>query len=339
LKQLLLLIFTTLTLGTEAQVLCIKCYDQNVRVLTNTNNLIVNGGFEISTCPPDNGGDTSFCPNSLYYHCDIANWICTGGGDSTYAHICDSSFSLIIEGTQAAYFGNALCYVCSPSWYNISCLNYVDCGVTGIPIGYPYNTVGYGGVTGVSLQQTVNGLTAGAVYVLEFWAGGEIAVADGIFAVDVGFGNILLTDPVTRFISDIGTRYLIVFSATSSSHIIRFTNWGHINAGWSTELVLDDVRLFQVDEATDPCLTTISNTSTPSSLNVFPNPCTDKLNIFIKGNDQNEIMLYDILSRKIMQKKFTNSATLNTEQLSRGIYIYEVRNKNGVIQKGEVVKE
>ena len=39
------------------------------------------------------------------------------------------------------------------------------------------------------------------------------------------------------------------------------------------------------------------------------------------------------------QKEFINSISINTEQLAKGIYLYEVRNKNGVIKKGKVVKD
>ena len=63
------------------------------------------------------------------------------------------------------------------------------------------------------------------------------------------------------------------------------------------------------------------------------------LNIQTSGNALVEIILYDIASRKLLQQKFNNSVSLDTEQLSKGIYLYELRNKNGVIKKGKVVKE
>jgi hypothetical protein len=40
-----------------------------------------------------------------------------------------------------------------------------------------------------------------------------------------------------------------------------------------------------------------------------------------------------------MQNNFVSSVSLNMEQLARGIYIYELRNKNEVIRKGKIVKE
>ena len=64
--------------------------NQGARVLSDTNNLIVNGGFENTTCTAS--FSNSFCPSSTNYHCDIANWTCTGGGTSTYAHIMDTAF-------------------------------------------------------------------------------------------------------------------------------------------------------------------------------------------------------------------------------------------------------
>ncbi|MEO8087635.1 MAG: T9SS type A sorting domain-containing protein [Bacteroidota bacterium] len=71
---------------------------------------------------------------------------------------------------------------------------------------------------------------------------------------------------------------------------------------------------------------------------VYPNPITDDLNIKTFNNESTEIILFDITGRNLLQKKFTNTTTLNTEQLAQGIYTYEVKNKSGVIKNGKVVK-
>jgi hypothetical protein len=91
-------------------------------------------------------------------------------------------------------------------------------------------------------------------------------------------------------------------------------------------------------------LTGIAINNPDSQTDLFPNPFSDKLNISIKSNKPVEVLFYDITSRKIFNQSFTNSISLNTEQLSKGIYFYEVRNKNGPdsyrqIKKGKVVKE
>ncbi|MBL0073652.1 MAG: T9SS type A sorting domain-containing protein [Bacteroidetes bacterium] len=72
---------------------------------------------------------------------------------------------------------------------------------------------------------------------------------------------------------------------------------------------------------------------------ISPNPFTDKLNVTVNNSELSEIILYDMTARKIMQMNFTNSITLNTEQLAKGLYIYELRIKNGMSQKGKIVKD
>lgn len=72
---------------------------------------------------------------------------------------------------------------------------------------------------------------------------------------------------------------------------------------------------------------------------LYPNPITNELNIKTNINQPTVITLYDITSRKLLQETFTTTTTLNTTQLASGIYIYEVRNKNGVLKQGKVIKE
>ena len=78
---------------------------------------------------------------------------------------------------------------------------------------------------------------------------------------------------------------------------------------------------------------------------VFPNPTTTVLNISTNSKEQLEITLYDLSSRKILQQTFTNTTTLNTEQLAKGMYFYEVScfdklsRTSRIIKNGKVIKE
>ena len=76
-----------------------------------------------------------------------------------------------------------------------------------------------------------------------------------------------------------------------------------------------------------------------SSINVSPNPFSNKLDISMGSEMLYKIILYDISGRNLLQRKFTNSVSLNTEQLAKGLYLYEVRGKNGLCKKGKVVKD
>jgi hypothetical protein len=340
-KGLVLILILSLAVFSKAQVLCIRCYDQNVRVLTDTNNLIVNGGFENTPCLSCQ--HCSFCPNSFYYTCDIANWLCTGGGLNTYAHIMDTATSnlfnksIIVEGIKAVYFGNYHADFCSIYTSDTSCIGNIGCEVSGIPAGYPVNELaGYGGDTGVSLSQTVSGLTTGAIYLLEFWAGGErYYTTEGIFAVDVGFGNIFLKDPSTPQITGIGRRYIIVFAATASSHNIKFTNWGHYcNSCGGTELILDDVRMFAGNPELNICSVGINEFAQNAGLNFFPNPLSSNSEItftYPSANGKREIIINDINGKETARYALPpNSSTQKVKlpQMAKGIYVARLMGEN-----------
>lgn len=106
----------------------------------------------------------------------------------------------------------------------------------------------------------------------------------------------------------------------------------------SVYYLIDDVCVSTDSLTCNPPLG-INETTNERELILFPNPFTDRINITAKRNEVVEISFYDVTARKIFNQSFTSSTTINTEQLVKGIYLYEVRNKNGVIKKGKVVKD
>jgi hypothetical protein len=101
--------------------------------------------------------------------------------------------------------------------------------------------------------------------------------------------------------------------------------------------MIDSDTMYFITRYTPPLGVEVNGSTT--NFSVFPNPVTNNLTITTHTNTLSEIILYDITSRKLLHQQFTNTVTLNTSQLSKGIYIYEVTNNKGVIGKGKVVKE
>lgn len=282
----------------SSQVYCIECFNQKTVLNPTSTNMLLNGSFETTNCSPNPGN--SFCPASLSFNCSINNWTCTGGGSSTYAHVSDNTFSIVPDGNLAVYFGNLYADACGSGTLpgDTTCLTFTGCVVPTVPAGYPNNDSSYGGTNGVSLSQMMTGLTVGASYTMEFWAGGEwdgIFPGSGLFAVDVGYGNIFIqneyTDvaPTTR----LGKRVMISFNATSISQNLKFTNWGHI-CNTCTELILDDVHLYPTAQATTVpvvCADTSSHSTTiPCIVNFTPNPT----NVFSPNNDTKNDLFYPL---------------------------------------------
>ncbi len=71
---------------------------------------------------------------------------------------------------------------------------------------------------------------------------------------------------------------------------------------------------------------------------IAPNPFSDQITVLCSDCSDALFVLYNFVSGKTLEKKITKSFLLNTEQLAKGIYLYEVRNINGVIKKGKAVK-
>jgi len=354
-KKILLFLFAISIFNfSSAQVVCVLCFDQNDSISANVNNLIVNGGFENSTC----GTIGYFCPNSSFYSCDFIAWTCTGGGPNTYAHNSDNGFSMVNQGTYAAYLGNFYANACSNITNDTSCVSDSACTVNPLPPGFPTNTPSYGNNTGVSLEQTVSGLTPGSTYVLEFWAGGEgnIWPNRGLFGVDVGFGDTLLRCKQTNaFSADIGTRYLVEFMATSTSHTIKFTNWGHICAD-CTELILDDVKLYTLAELNPnvaPCLgiNPVALFSAPN--HICPGTCTDFNNLSLNcftfqwsfpggtpsvSTDVNPTNIcYNSPGTYPVTLIGSNSTTSDTLTLNNYLTVYPYPPPQGILQSGDTL--
>lgn len=86
-----------LFLNSEAQIICIKCFDQKETISPNATNSLLNGSFENTTCNP--GNFSQWCPASSGYSCNIQNWIATGGGTNTYAHLDDTNNTVVAKVT------------------------------------------------------------------------------------------------------------------------------------------------------------------------------------------------------------------------------------------------
>jgi hypothetical protein len=74
-------------------------------------------------------------------------------------------------------------------------------------------------------------------------------------------------------------------------------------------------------------------------VNFYPHPIKDYLNVQINNTELTEITIYDSSSRKILQQTFTNTAKINAEHIAKGIYLYSLRNRDGIIKQGKLIKE
>ncbi len=152
-------------------------------------------------------------------------------------------------------------------------------------------------------------------------------------------GNAVISDTIEwvkisgTFIATSAAQYLIIgnFYNDLSTSVSSITNFNYPNG------------YYYIDDVSVTLATGINNINDNNFISVYPNPATTHLTIQTNNNLPYSVILYDIASRKIMEKEFVNTVTLNTETLSKGIYIYEVSDSpdgsGGVVKTGKVVKE
>ncbi len=75
-----------------------------------------------------------------------------------------------------------------------------------------------------------------------------------------------------------------------------------------------------------------------NTLSLFPNPFNDELTVTTTNNLPQHICIYDVSSRKCMEQQFDAGTTINTDQLSKGVYFYQVTTTDGFIKTGKLVK-
>jgi hypothetical protein len=124
-----------------------------------------------------------------------------------------------------------------------------------------------------------------------------------------------------------------VFAATSSSHTIKFTNWGHLDGEPQTELILDDVRLFPKSAETDMCATAITELAQNAGLSFYPNPVSNSQITFTypSANGKREIIINDINGKETARYALPpNSSTQKVKlpQMAKGIYVARLVGEN-----------
>jgi pectin methylesterase-like acyl-CoA thioesterase len=81
-----------------------------------------------------------------------------------------------------------------------------------------------------------------------------------------------------------------------------------------------------------------NNVATFNRLNIFPNPATNTVNIECAGAKQ--LLIIDYLGRTVKQfNNLTQPQTINTQQLSKGIYVVKAILNNGEIKTEKLVVE
>ncbi len=292
-------------------------------IICNAQNLIPNGNFEQYSSCPSYWGQINY---ALF-------WDSPTYGTTDYYNLCAPPSQIGVPfnwgGYQQAHSGNAYSGITLRQSQNYREYLYVPL-TSPLISGSCYQFMMY-----VNLPNNCNSTTADI----------------GVYFSDIAISGISNDDPLPfvpqinnplGFIMDTLNWTLISGNYTAlggESYIII----GNFKDDFNSAFFLvnptgQDITYFYIDDVSLSICTGLDEQNLVK-IKIYPSPCKDKLNVMINNNTTSELILYDITSRKLLQKYFINETTINTESLSKGVYIYELRTNNQTLQKGKILKQ
>lgn len=126
---------------------------------------------------------------------------------------------------------------------------------------------------------------------------------------------------------------------------MRYNSYATSSCGNYTYGEVEDYSVVITGNAQSPqgieegAVTAIENTSAMKSLVLYPNPASDQVTVEFESakNGMMNYMLYNLVGEKIIMnsqsiREGINVITINTSQLNKGVYIFEMENE-GVVQR------
>lgn len=75
-----------------------------------------------------------------------------------------------------------------------------------------------------------------------------------------------------------------------------------------------------------------------SKVAIFPNPFKNELRLDLGGLNEVEINIYDFQAHPVFQKKCFDSTTIQTDNLSPGVFMYVILSSGRILDSGRIVK-
>jgi hypothetical protein len=292
-------------------------------------NFVPNGSFEINTGCPTDQAEVSLATPWINPTTNIP----TVSGTSDYYSLCSTNPDYsppVVSGTeyQPARTGNSYMalYLMYPPISDYR--EYIEVPLTSslvagsqydfkmyvnIAYGLMYTTDDIGVYFSNSAITGVNNYTPqitnpnGNIFDSLNWT-----LVSGTYTAVGGESHII----IGNFYDDVNTDTIYVFPSNPSPYLYVF---------------IDDVSLFPQGTGMEA--------NEIATITAYPNPVNERLYVSVESNELSEITIYDMTSKKVFEKNFNGSISINTQEFSKGVYFYEIKNKNGTLGVKKLVKE
>ena len=206
--------------------------------------------------------------------------------------------------------------------------------------------------------QLTNPLTPGNIYTLSFY----VSLANNTEKYIDNIGAYLSDSPInssndqplvymtqissSSFISDT-LNWVLVSGSFQANSALNFLTIGNFNFDANTNTGLNPGggsgpgcygAYYYIDDISLTAIpTSINDLNENNFINFYLNPNNQSINVTVNKSDLSEIIIYDFFSREIIKKSFSGSTTINTEDLAKGFYVYQVLKQNKIYKTGKFV--
>ena len=140
------------------------------------------------------------------------------------------------------------------------------------------------------------------------------------------------------FVADSAYQYLALGNFYDDAHTDTI-DMDPMGQPWNYAYYYVDYVCVTEDSTNCNPINQVNNYFNKKAFSIYPNPFRDRINVKTEETEECTLIIYDIIQRRILIKKFSQEIILNTETLERGIYFYSL-SKNGLqLKAGKLVKE
>lgn len=165
----------------------------------------------------------------------------------------------------------------------------------------------------------------------KFISVGNDTAATHVSLIDENSGNTLVDQwvylPAQTNYTPVSVFLNYESAETPTSVAISFFTETEPNAShYGSRLLVDDVEFRNFP---------LSVSNLDQKVLVFPNPAAGFIQFHTQNMNGSALKIYGVNGAIYLQKSFTNSTQINTEDLANGVYFYEIVSENGVKNNGK----
>ncbi len=177
---------------------------------------------------------------------------------------------------------------------------------------------------------------------------GVYPLSNGSFMVTSGTKGLFfeidsMKQRLWSYVNPVTTTGILSQGSTPSNNLVFRCNFYEANYSGLSGQTLTPLGEIELNPAQlsicDTIVSAVELDQSSAITSPYPNPFKDMITLQNSSGAFLIFTLYDLAGKQLLQKSFSQSTTLGTDNLSDGIYFFELRNEKEALKKGKILKQ